>query len=69
MGRLCYYQERQVIKDTNMRVAAVVDRDTYKALIDKLKGVPFSAWVRDKIAEELATGGALSNESDRPASK
>ena len=42
-----------MIKDTNTRVMAVVDRDTYKRLIDKLRGVPFSAWVRSKIEEEL----------------
>ena len=42
-----------MIKDSNMRVMAVVDRDTYKRLIDKLRGVPFSAWVRGKIEEEL----------------
>jgi len=50
-------QEGQMIKDTNTRVAAVVDRDIYKALIDKLKGVPFSAWVRIKIEEELRRNG------------
>ncbi len=46
-----------MIKDSNTRVMAVVDRETYYRLIDKLKGVPFSAWVRLKIEEELRREG------------
>ena len=48
---------REMIKASNIRTMAVVDRNTYKRLIDKLKGVPFSAWVRGKIEEELEGDG------------
>ena len=45
-----------MIKASNVRVMAVVDKEKHKRLINKLKGVPFSRWVRIKIDEELKRG-------------
>ncbi len=46
-----------MIKDSNIRIGAVVDREIHRQLIAKLKGVPFSTWVRIKIEEELKENG------------
>jgi len=50
---------------TNIMLERAALQRIKKRLIDRR--ISFSKWVREQIDAELATGGALSDESDRPA--